>query len=73
MSELFTYGSVGGTGGNPGPYPEIPLFIKLLTVPVECDNLYQDVTLQCVLQIIVTMTMKNLKRDCNKPDCCNCA
>jgi len=22
MSELFTYGSVGGVGGNPGPYPE---------------------------------------------------
>ena len=21
MSELFTYGSVGGAGGNPGPYP----------------------------------------------------
>ena len=21
MSELFTYGSVGGVGGNPGPYP----------------------------------------------------
>jgi hypothetical protein len=22
MSELFTYGSVGGAGGNPGSYPE---------------------------------------------------
>ena len=22
MSELFTYGSVGGVGGNPGPYPD---------------------------------------------------
>jgi hypothetical protein len=21
MSELFTYGSVGGAGSNPGPYP----------------------------------------------------
>ena len=21
MSELLTYGSVGGVGGNPGPYP----------------------------------------------------
>ena len=23
MSELFTYGEVGGVGGNPGPYPDI--------------------------------------------------
>jgi len=22
MSELFTYGTVGGAGGNPGSYPE---------------------------------------------------
>jgi len=22
MSESFKYGSVGGVGGNPGPYPE---------------------------------------------------
>src|SRR5437867_1991412 len=23
MSELLTYGSVGGVGGNPGPYPAV--------------------------------------------------
>jgi hypothetical protein len=23
MSELLTYGSVGGVGGNPGPYPAL--------------------------------------------------
>jgi len=23
MSELFTYGSVGGAGGNPGSYPDV--------------------------------------------------
>ena len=22
MSELLTYGEVGGAGGNPGPYPD---------------------------------------------------
>ena len=22
MSESFTYGEVGGAGGNPGPYPD---------------------------------------------------
>ena len=26
MSELFTYGSVGGAGGNPGSYPEFSFF-----------------------------------------------
>jgi len=25
MSELFTYGEVGGVGGNSGPYPDIYL------------------------------------------------
>jgi hypothetical protein len=32
MSELFTYGSVGGAGGNPGPYPadEPPLSLSSL-------------------------------------------
>ena len=24
MSESFKYGTVGGVGGNPGPYPEVP-------------------------------------------------
>ena len=24
MREYFTYGSVGGAGGNPGPYPAAP-------------------------------------------------
>ena len=38
MSESFKYGTVGGAGGNPGPYPELSsadphliTFIKLFT------------------------------------------
>jgi hypothetical protein len=29
MSELFTYGSVGGVGSNPGPYPAVNLAMAL--------------------------------------------
>jgi hypothetical protein len=28
MREYFTYGSVGGAGGNPGPYPAAPAFVS---------------------------------------------
>ena len=30
MSELLTYGSVGGVGGNPGPYPALDAAMTLL-------------------------------------------
>src|SRR5439155_14492649 len=30
MSELLTYGSVGGVGGNPGPYPALDAAMMLL-------------------------------------------
>jgi hypothetical protein len=36
MSELFTYGEVGGAGGNPGPYPD-------------CSNLHPVVVVGWVL------------------------
>lgn len=31
MSELLTYGSVGGVGSNPGPYPEQTPYPKVLS------------------------------------------
>ena len=30
MSELLTYGSVGGVGGNPGPYPALDAAMTIL-------------------------------------------
>ena len=30
MSELLTYGSVGGVGGNPGPYPALDAATELV-------------------------------------------
>ena len=33
MSELLTYGSVGGVGGNPGPYPAVDAGWPLVFIP----------------------------------------
>ena len=43
MSELFTYGEVGGVGGNSGPYPDLTACAGLgrrsmFVVPFVCDE-----------------------------------